>query len=67
MDNYIPDYIDLHREYEARLDRECQKLPKCVYCGEPITDDECYEINGELYCPDCVNENFKKHTEDYIE
>lgn len=64
---YIPDYNDLHREYEARQERELERLPRCSECDEPITDDECYEINGELVCPCCLKENYRKRTEDYVE
>ena len=63
----IPDYNDLHREHEARLQREADKLPKCCECDQPIYTDECYEINGELICPQCLVDNHLKHTDDYIE
>lgn len=29
------------------------KLPRCDECGE-IIEDECYEINGILYCESCI-------------
>ena len=64
---YIPDYTDLHREHEARQQRELDKLPKCCECDQPIQDDECYEINGELVCPQCLEDNHRKRTDDYVE
>lgn len=64
---YIPDYTDLHARYEAEQERRADRLPRCAECDEPIYDEECYEINGELICPDCLEENHRKHTDDYIE
>ncbi len=49
-------------EQQARLD----KLPKCVFCDEPIQEEFCYEIDGELICGVCLEGNFKKLTEDFI-
>lgn len=65
--DYIPDYIDLHREHEARQQRELDKRPKCSECKYPIQDEECYEINGKLVCPQCLVDNHEKRTEDYVE
>lgn len=63
---YIPDYIDLHLEHEARLQKYEDKLPKCDHCDEPITGDYLYNIDGVIYCEECLNDMFKKHTEDYM-
>ena len=63
----IPDYNDLYRQHEAREQALLDKLPKCDWCGEPITDDYCYEINGDIICEACLNDNFKKRVDDYIE
>lgn len=64
---YLPDYNDLHREHEARQQRELDRLPKCEYCGKPITNEHLYNINGDVICKECLNDNFRKNTEDYIE
>ena len=50
-------------EQEAKLD----KLPVCVECENPITTDECYELDNGLVCPDCLIENHRKWVEDFIE
>lgn len=34
--------------------------PLCDYCGEPVHDDHYYEINGDVICPDCMEEYFRK-------
>lgn len=62
----LPDYNDLHDRYEADRQREADKLPECVNCGEKIITEKCYEINGELICPECIKE-FERWTEDYAE
>lgn len=67
MREYIPDPVDLYNEYDARQQRELQKLPKCEYCGETITDDHYYDINGDVICEECLNDNFRKPVDDYVE
>lgn len=52
--------------WEAEQQKKLNKLPTCCECGEPIQDEECYEINGELICPKCLKENHLKFTDDYI-
>ncbi len=47
-------------EQQAELD----KLPKCDYCGEPITDEYYYEVDG-IVCEECLNSNFRKAVEDF--
>ena len=59
----LADFARWDEEQTKQLD----KLPKCAECGEPIQDEECFEINGELICPGCLKSNHRKWTEDYIE
>lgn len=35
---------------------EQAKLPVCDWCGEPIQGEYAYRINGDLVCPNCINE-----------
>lgn len=53
--------------YDAEQKAQVDKLPRCAYCDEPITTDECYEINDELICPDCLIQEHRKWTDDYVE
>lgn len=53
--------------YDMEHQRWLDSLPKCAYCGEPIETDECYLINDELICPDCLVLEHEKKTEDYVE
>lgn len=50
---------------EAAEKRRIDSLPKCCECGKPIQDEKLYNINGDLYCEECI-ENFKEDTEDHI-
>lgn len=65
--DYVPDYNELYDRYEAERQRELDKLPKCEYCGEPITDEHLYDINGDVICEACLNDNFRKPVDDYID
>lgn len=62
-DNPANDYA----RYDAAQKAQEDKLPRCAYCDEPIMTDECYEINDELICPDCLDREHRKWTDDYIE
>ncbi len=62
-DDPAADYLRYDAEQQAELD----KLPKCAYCDEPIMTDECYEINDELICEECLIQEHRKWTEDYVE
>lgn len=42
-------------------------LPRCTYCDSYIKDDFVYDIEDELICETCLNDNFKKPIQDYIE
>lgn len=44
-----------------------EKLPKCVYCRQPIVEDKCYLIDDELVCPECLVREHEKKTDDYVE
>lgn len=64
---YCPDNYDAFCRHEAEQERALAKLPECSECGEKITDDECYEFNDKLICPDCLNNYHKRQTDDFID
>lgn len=64
--DYVPDYTDLHAEYEREQERRLERLPKCEVCGEPIVDEQFYNIEGTYICLECIND-FKVNTDDYME
>jgi formylmethanofuran dehydrogenase subunit E len=49
------------------LDAQLEKYPVCAECGERIQDDECYEFDGQLICSECLKDNHRRWTEDYID
>ncbi len=51
--------------YERAQAQALAKLPRCSECDEPIQDDFCYEINGEIICEECLKE-YRKRTEDVM-
>lgn len=50
----------------AAEERALERLPRCSECDEPIQDDFCYEINGELICEDCLK-GYRRSTEDFMQ
>ena len=50
--------------YCADQEQELEKYPKCAQCGEPITDEYMYEIDGEYYCEECMNDLFRVDVEE---
>ncbi len=61
----VPDNYDAYRQHEAEREKWLKSRPICVYCEEPIQDDFLYEVNGELYCEECMQKWFRQSTEDY--
>lgn len=56
----------LYEEAERRNSNYEETCPHCSNCGEPIYDDYAWEINGEVYCEDCMND-FRVSTEELME
>ena len=63
---FVPDNYDQYRAHEARQQSETERLPVCYECGQPIQSDECYEINDEVICPQCLAENHRKWVDDLV-
>lgn len=66
MYEHIPDYTEQFEEYEARLEDEAGRLPKCECCGERITTEKFFNIEGTYICPTCIND-FIVNTDEYLE
>ena len=54
LDNY-----DLWERHDRERERELKKFPKCDCCGEPITDDYYYDIDGDKICKDCLDKWYR--------
>lgn len=52
--------------YDRQQEEWLNSLPVCDCCGEPIQDDFCYGINGDLICEDCLDMHFRKAVDDII-
>ena len=59
MDNY-----GMWERYQDAMDRRLASRPVCSICGEHIQDDHYFDINGTLYCPECLETNFMVYVED---
>lgn len=54
-DDPIADY----HNYCYQMEKEEEYLPKCSCCG--VAMDEYYEINGKIYCEECLDDLFKHY------
>ena len=64
---YTDDPVADYYRYEAERQAELDKLPRCCECEEPIQSAACYERNGELLCPQCLVDNHRRRTRDYVD
>lgn len=62
---YVPDNYDAFERHQAKQDAWIESRPVCIECGEHIQDDFLYDIDGDLYCEECMKDVFRKSTEDY--
>ncbi len=62
-DEPLKDFDRYDADQQAKLD----KLPKCSDCGKSIQDEHFYLINDEAICQNCLDSNYRKDIEDYIE
>ena len=42
--------------WDAEQHKQLESCDKCDSCGNHIQDDHYYEINGELWCPTCIDD-----------
>ena len=64
--DYIPDYTDLFNDYESQQERSASKLPKCSCCGNRISTDRFFNVEGTYICPSCI-EDYIVNTDEYLE
>lgn len=64
---YSDDPVRDAERHAADQDRQLAKLPVCADCGGPVQDDHFYQINDEVICPNCMESNYRKNTEDFME
>lgn len=61
-DDPVRDF-DRYDAYQAQLET---RLPVCERCGKPINDDRYFEINNELLCEKCMDDEYGRSTEDWL-
>lgn len=64
---YLSD--DPAADWDRFCDAEEQELslrPRCSICDDIIMDDECYKINDEFICSECIENKCRVYTENYI-
>lgn len=64
---YTGDPLADFMAYDAEQEKALSRLPVCADCGHPIQDEHFYLINGEYICPVCIENNYRRNTDDYIE
>lgn len=53
--------------YDMERQKELDRLPKCDICGEPIQGEVLFDLDGTLVCEECLNNEYRKPVDDYIE
>ena len=41
---------------DAEAEEWLNSRPVCCHCGDHIQDEFYFEIEGRIYCPDCVDD-----------
>ena len=57
---------DFDRYDMAMAQREA-RLPVCDKCGKRIHDEIYFDINGDVFCEDCMFDEYGRSTQDYLE
>jgi len=60
MGHRIIDAYDFYRANEDRLYDQIKNNPICNECGEIITNEFYYKVDGKNYCTDCMD-NYKEY------
>ena len=50
---------------EAEEDAWLKTRPWCCECRRRIQDEWCFHFDGKLICPECLEENHQKETDDF--
>ena len=60
------DAYGMWEDHDAKQEAWRNSRPVCSHCGEHIQDERLFDINGEVYHIKCAEQEFCKHTDDYI-
>jgi len=59
-------YADFDK-WDAEQWEELQRLPICARCKERIQDEYLYDVEGRILCQTCMEKEYEKSVEDYME
>jgi formylmethanofuran dehydrogenase subunit E len=54
-------------EYYSKQEEGLDRLPKCSECKDPILDEHLYAFGDKLICEECLKDNHRKDTSDFLE
>lgn len=60
----LADNYDLWARMDAEREKALGKLPKCGYCGDPITEDYFFVIGRTNVCEPCLNKEHRRYLDD---
>lgn len=64
---YSDDPVADFARHDWKQNQALQNLPRCERCRKPIQDEYLYLINDEFICPACLDRDFRKDVNDYIQ
>lgn len=53
--------------YYSECQKWIEKRPVCGECNHHIRDEVCYVFDDEIICSECVKDNHRKWTDDFVE
>ena len=62
---YVPENYDFYRIHEAQQQKQLERCPRCENCGENIQDEYLYDVDGAVFCEECMKDLYRKDTEAY--
>lgn len=64
--HYSSDPVRDAERYAADQDAQMERLPVCACCGYPIQSEYLYRIEEQSICAACLEDNYRKRTEDFM-
>lgn len=55
MDNY-----DLWEAHDIEQEKWLERRPICCICGDHIQDETMFNVNGDIYCEECMRNEFEQ-------
>lgn len=63
----MPDNYSRWEQYDQECEDWLERQPRCDHCGIHIQKEHLYDFCGEIVCQECLDDKFKKRTDDYVE